>query len=68
MPSLTQKGQVTIPKEVRAALGIRPGDEVDFDIDNSKVIVSKKFKKLPLEKWMGYLGRSKTDKLMEEIR
>ena len=68
MPSLTQKGQVTIPKGIRIALGLNPGDEVDFDINNSKVVVSKKFKKLPLEKWSGYLGRSKTDKMMEDIR
>ena len=68
MPTLTQKGQVTIPKEIRAVIGLKPGDEVDFDIDNSKVVVTKKFKKLPFEKWSGYLGRFKTDKLMEELR
>jgi AbrB family looped-hinge helix DNA binding protein len=28
---VTQKGQVTIPLEVRRALGIRPGTEVWFD-------------------------------------
>jgi antitoxin PrlF len=30
---VTQKGQVTIPLDVRRALGIRPGSEVEFDID-----------------------------------
>lgn len=68
MTSLTQKGQVTIPKQVRVALGLKAGDEVDFDIDDGKVLVSKKFKRLPFEKWSGYLGKFKTDKLMEEIR
>jgi len=28
--TLTSKGQLTVPKEVRAALGIGPGDRVDF--------------------------------------
>jgi AbrB family looped-hinge helix DNA binding protein len=31
---VTQKGQVTIPLEVRRALGIQPGSEVEFDVDD----------------------------------
>lgn len=31
MPRVTTKGQVTIPKEIREALGIEPGDEVAFE-------------------------------------
>lgn len=30
---VTQKGQVTIPLQVREALGIRPGTEVRFELD-----------------------------------
>ena len=30
---VTQKGQVTIPLEVRRALGIEPGTEVAFELD-----------------------------------
>jgi AbrB family looped-hinge helix DNA binding protein len=30
---VTQKGQVTIPLEVRQALGIRPGSDVEFQVD-----------------------------------
>lgn len=30
MPRVTTKGQVTIPKEIRDALGIEPGDEISF--------------------------------------
>jgi antitoxin PrlF len=30
---VTSKGQVTIPLEVRRALGIRPGTEVAFELD-----------------------------------
>jgi len=31
--SVTSKGQVTIPKQVRQALGITPGSKVEFDLD-----------------------------------
>jgi antitoxin PrlF len=30
---VTQKGQVTIPLRVRRALGIQPGSDVDFELD-----------------------------------
>jgi AbrB family looped-hinge helix DNA binding protein len=30
--TVTQKGQVTIPKPVRDRLGIKPGSKVDFEI------------------------------------
>jgi AbrB family looped-hinge helix DNA binding protein len=30
---VTQKGQVTIPRDVRRALGIEPGSEVRFELD-----------------------------------
>ncbi len=38
---LTVKGQVTIPKDVRDALGIQPGDLVMFTNENGSVIVTK---------------------------
>jgi antitoxin PrlF len=31
---VTQKGQVTIPLEVRRALGIQPGSDVAFELDD----------------------------------
>jgi len=42
MPSakLTSKGQITIPKEVRKALGVHTGDRLAFRIqDNGAVLV-----------------------------
>jgi AbrB family looped-hinge helix DNA binding protein len=30
---VTQKGQVTIPRDVRSALGIRTGTDVAFELD-----------------------------------
>lgn len=42
MPRVTTKGQVTIPKEIRDALGIEPGDEVAFEEVESGYKIAKK--------------------------
>ncbi|PRX91863.1 AbrB/MazE/SpoVT family DNA-binding domain-containing protein [Allonocardiopsis opalescens] len=33
---ITEKGQVTIPVEVRRRLGLQPGDEVEFIIEGNR--------------------------------
>lgn len=41
MARVTSKGQVTIPKRVRDALGINPGDSVLFRIDSGRAIMER---------------------------
>jgi antitoxin PrlF len=36
---ITFKGQVTIPKKVRTALGIQPGDSVLFSVEGGKAVL-----------------------------
>ncbi|MBI2709090.1 MAG: AbrB/MazE/SpoVT family DNA-binding domain-containing protein [Actinobacteria bacterium] len=38
---VTEKGQVTIPKELRDALGIGAGTEVEFERRNDAIVVRK---------------------------
>jgi len=38
---VSSKGQVTIPKEAREALGIHSGDKVLFDIEKDKIVLHK---------------------------
>lgn len=36
---VSRQGQVTIPQKIRERLGIRGGDEVDFVVEEGKVVV-----------------------------
>lgn len=36
--TMTSKGQITVPKDVRAALGVRPGDRLAFRIGDDGTI------------------------------
>lgn len=38
---LTSKAQTTIPQPVRAALHLQPGDELVYEIDEGRVILTK---------------------------
>lgn len=38
---VTQKGQVTIPKELRDELGIGAGSEVDFERADDAIVIRK---------------------------
>lgn len=38
---VTSKGQVTVPKAVRDALGIREGDEVIFRVEGNRAVLAR---------------------------
>lgn len=40
--TLTSKGQTTIPKDIRDALGLKTGDQLIFRIDNGRIMVQPK--------------------------
>ena len=68
---VTTKGQVTIPKEVRERLGLRPGDELEFTEAGGVFHLRKRLSPAPLKKYRGYLknlaGRD-PDELVQEMR
>lgn len=37
--TLTSKGQITIPREVRERLGLAQGDVIEFSVENGKMVV-----------------------------
>lgn len=68
MPRVTPKGQVTIPKDIRDRLGIKPGDEVAFEKTDAGYTIQKEAPTTaegndPFEK---YRGSAKSDETMPE--
>lgn len=39
--TLTRKGQITVPKEVRDALGLKPSDSVEVWVENGEARIRK---------------------------
>jgi len=68
---VTSKGQVTIPKEVRDKLGVRPGENVGFEEKDEFLVIRKVVTHSPFDKWMGKLKHLKgrrSDDLVKEAR
>lgn len=40
--TISQKGQITVPKDVRDALGLHPGDRLLFDVESGDRAVVRK--------------------------
>ncbi|WIG55197.1 MAG: hypothetical protein OJF61_000983 [Rhodanobacteraceae bacterium] len=76
MPTnITIKGQVTIPKRVREALHLAPGDGVEFDVNREgQVVVLKAGARRPAkrDRFASALGKAqvkwRTDELMALLR
>lgn len=69
MPRVTQKGQVTIPRQIRLMLGIKTGDEVIFERDRDNVVLKKKKSAdRNFEKYVGFLSHLKGKKPEDIIK
>ena len=75
MPTtMTTKGQVTIPKQVRDRLGLKPGSKIVFDVNADGYAIIRPANDdappaNPFEQWVGHLktGMS-TDEMMRLMR
>lgn len=52
--TISSKGQVTIPKEMREALNLRPGDQLVYSVIDGEIIITPK--NIDLKDLAGYLG------------
>jgi AbrB family looped-hinge helix DNA binding protein len=66
---VSERGQVTIPKAIRDRLGIRPGQVLDFEAEQGRLVARKASPSDPVEAVYGIFktGRG-TDELIEELR
>jgi AbrB family looped-hinge helix DNA binding protein len=68
--TVSLKGQVTIPIELREKLGLYPGQKLDFEIRGSE-LVAKKVKVDKTAKFRGYLKKRtklSVDNYIDEVR
>ncbi len=38
---VTSRGRITIPKRIREALGLKPGSEVEFDVEEGRIVIRR---------------------------
>jgi AbrB family looped-hinge helix DNA binding protein len=66
---VSERGQITIPKDVRDRLGLRAGQVLDVREEGGRVVLTKRTEMDPLEEVTGILDTGRrTDELIEEIR
>jgi antitoxin PrlF len=55
--TISSKGQVTVPQEIRKRLGLEPGDRVEFVIEDERTVIRPaRSEENPFEKYIGILG------------
>ena len=67
--TVSERGQITIPKSLRDRLGIRPGQVLEVREDRGKLVLAKRFEASRTDRVYGILELGKTtDELMLELR
>ena len=71
---ITSKGQITVPREVRQALGVQPGDKIVFEQNGKDVSVRPVRSKSVFAKYRGIgnpgipCGRKRVLRKVRELR
>jgi antitoxin PrlF len=63
--TLSSKGQITIPLEIRRRLGLKEGDRVEFVVEGERTIIRPaQSPKNPFEKYLGALPAFRSEREM----
>jgi antitoxin PrlF len=67
--TVSEKGQITIPKPLRVRLGLRKGQVLDVRENKGKLVIAKQDSRDPIDELFGSLklGR-RTDEIIDELR
>lgn len=57
--TMTSKGQTTVPKEIREALDLGPGDKLTWEINGGRVAVTTE--RPALYRWKGFIKHGPAD-------
>ncbi|MDA3949391.1 MAG: AbrB/MazE/SpoVT family DNA-binding domain-containing protein [Spirochaeta sp.] len=69
---VSERGQITLPKAIRTAMGIRAGTILDVAIEDGRITVWKREETDPVHLWRGKgvrpAGVSSTDEYLAMVR
>jgi len=51
--AISQKGQITIPKDLRERLGLTIGTVIEFSSENGRLVATRVVQKNPFARWVG---------------
>jgi antitoxin PrlF len=55
--TISSKGQITVPQEIRKRLGLEPGDRVEFVVEEGRTVLRPaRSDANPFEKYIGIAG------------
>lgn len=67
--TVSEKGQVTIPKAIRTRLGIRPGSVLEFEAQGGRLVARKAIQRDAFDEVYGTLKMDESvDEFIERIR
>lgn len=65
--TMTSKGQLTVPKEIRDRLGLKPGDKIDFVPVAGDGVAMRKRCRLSLDEALGSLPTNGVTATLEQM-